>query len=72
MNGQAAKEAFYKRMYYYGTYQSQFALFGHDYYLSHYKNARGVVSFAVDHWLAENGLPQPTDRASLPARLIPN
>ena len=71
VNGQATKEEFYKRMNYYGTYHDQFALFGRDYYLSHYKIARGVVSFAVDHWLAENGLPQPTDRISALASQIP-
>lgn len=63
VSGQTAKEDYYNRMYYYGTYHNQFALFGRDYYLSHYRDARGVVSFIVSHWLSENGLPPPIDHA---------
>ncbi|MCK5297020.1 MAG: asparagine synthase [Alphaproteobacteria bacterium] len=55
LKGKKAKEDFYKRMYYYSTYNDQYALLGHDSYLKNYKKARGIVSFFSKQWLEDNG-----------------
>jgi len=59
--GVGQKEKFYKRMSYYNNYENQYALFGRKYYLKNYDDARGVTSFAVDHWLMENNFPRPSE-----------
>lgn len=58
--GAEQKEKFYKRMSYYNNYENQYALFGRNYYLNNYNDARGVTSFAVDHWLMENNFSRPS------------
>jgi asparagine synthase (glutamine-hydrolysing) len=57
--GSQVKESFYHKMFYYGVYHNQYALMGRRYYLNHYDNASGVISFLVDHWLNENKLSRP-------------
>ena len=54
--GKSAKQAYYKRMYYYGTDLNQYAFLGRPYFLAHYKNARNAASLLVSHCLEEVGL----------------
>jgi asparagine synthase (glutamine-hydrolysing) len=62
--GTEAKETFYQKMFYYGVYHNQYAFMGIDYYLRNYRDASGVVSFLVDHWLKENKYQRPVNDES--------
>ena len=62
--GRQAKLAYYQRMLFYGKDHGQYAMFGHKFYLTHYKRARSVTSLAADRWLTENGLPRSADGLS--------
>ena len=55
-SGNLSKERFYKKMHFYSTYHPQYALFGHEYYLKHYRECRDPASFMVSHFLKEMGL----------------
>lgn len=54
--GKKLKEKYYHYMYYYATDHDQYAYYGREYYLQHYKIARSVASFDAQNYLNAIGV----------------
>lgn len=54
--GRGAKKACYDRFYYFSNYHNQYALFGYNSYLKHYRKTKRFVGQAALHWLRDQGI----------------
>lgn len=59
VQGQDAKQDFYKKMSYYGNAHNQLALFGKASYDEHYRNMRNMISLSVLDYCKRHAIPFP-------------